>query len=104
MSSMRRIGDRAPLHGIGQQRRDLVLIGLVVTAAIVVAFPMLPRDQAVSRRPIASPFFSSVEAAQKIHDGSVVLAYPYSGNPRLSGRFSGYPFAQRYQAVNEALL
>jgi hypothetical protein len=87
------------------RRRELVAIGISMAVALIIALPILPSHQADTRATGASPFFSSLDAAENIPAGSAVLAYPYPDNPVYPGsNLLEFSFSPRYQDVNNALL
>ena len=98
----RRLAEPRGRHGTSAPRTRVVAVGLTVVVALVVAAPLLPaRVQPVSRTN-TSPFFTSAEARSRIPAGSVVLAYPYPGEP-LPAPHTRFGFSEAYQLQDEAL-
>lgn len=92
------------LDGLTRRRRDLVVLGVAMSTALVVGIPMLPLGQQSSSATSVSPLFSSLEASRNIPEGSALLAYPYPDNPSYPGTYLGFSYSSRYQSVNDVLL
>jgi hypothetical protein len=99
----RLVGSRR-LDGLTRRRSELVVLGVTMIVALVIAIPMLPLGQQPSSATGASSLFSSREASLDIPDGSALLAYPYPDSPSYPGTYLGFSYSWRYQSVNDALL
>ncbi len=99
-----RVASAYALRNTSRRRREVIVAGMTVVIAIVVAGPLLPASAQPATPTRVPDFFNSSIVTHDVPAGGTVLAYPYPDNPAFPGAGVGFSFSSRYQGVNDALL